>query len=54
MLIKEKALYKFFDFIDNMLWIRSLQEGNTYMGYSNGSEKTLKGIIELYKMNKEK
>ncbi len=50
LLIKEKALYKFFDFIDNMLWIRSLQEGNTYMGYSNGSEKILKGIIDLNKV----
>ena len=46
LIIKEKALYKFFDFVDNMLWIRSLQEGNTYMGYKSGSGGILKEIID--------
>ena len=50
LLIKEAVLYKFFEFVDNMLWIRSLQEGNTYMGYENGNGNIMLEIIKAGKV----
>ena len=47
---KNGVLENFFEFIDSMLWIRSLQEGNTYMGYKNGSGKIMKEIVENNKI----
>ena len=49
-IIKNGILEKFFNFVDNMLWIRSLQEGNSYMGYRNGSQNIMKSIIEVDKV----
>ena len=50
LLIKNGILEKFFYFVNNMLWIRSLQEGNSYMGYRNGSQNIMKSIIEADKV----
>ena len=41
-----KAFYEFIDFVENMLFFRSLNDGNAYMGHSVGGKEIDKDIIE--------
>ena len=41
-----KTFYEFIEFIDNMLFFRSLNDGNSYMGHSVGGKEIDKDIIE--------
>jgi len=41
-----KAFYEFVEFIDNMLFFRSLNDGNAYMGHEIGVKKIEQDIIE--------
>ena len=41
-----KAFYEFIDFVENMLFFRSLDDGNSYMGHSVGGKEIDKDIID--------
>ena len=41
-----KAFYEFIDFVENMLFFRSLNDGNAYMGHSVGEKGISEDIIE--------
>lgn len=42
-------LHKMMNFVDNMLWYRVLSEGNTYCGFTNGSDSIMETIYQLNK-----
>lgn len=46
----ESPFYKMMVFVENMLWYRSLSEGNTYCGFSNGGAYL---VDSLYKLGKK-
>ena len=41
-----KAFYEFIDFVENMLFFRSLNDGNSYMGHSVGGKEIDQDIID--------
>ena len=42
---------KMLDFCENMLWYRSLSEGNTYSGFTNGAYSLVETLYESGKLN---
>jgi AAA15 family ATPase/GTPase len=43
---ENKAFYEFIDFIENMLFFRSLNDGNSYMGHAVGGKEIDQDIID--------
>lgn len=46
----DSPITKMVDFIDNMLWYRSLSDGNTYCGFSNGASALVETLYESGKI----
>ncbi len=43
---ENKAFYEFIDFVENMLFFRSLNDGNSYMGHAVGGKEIDQDIID--------
>lgn len=48
---KNSPIYKLVNFVEHMLWYRSLSEGNTYIGFTNNSFVLTEKIYELNKLD---
>lgn len=48
---KNSPITKLVEFVQNMLWYRSLSEGNAYTGFTAGSEEIIREICKARKVN---